>query len=351
MEREESVDGEETPNSYGDYLFIEQLLMNEVDNNLDGNDIREGNAQDLVQRIFNSVPMNERYIWLDRMNQILRLRDEYYALRNRNRNPMFKVIWVGWDSRIPLPWVNYKKIMNKIQFKKIFNLLKSFVVSLLLVLRFVFFTIAFMYQMYPIVRGIVNVTNMLTFSNSFLGQVVSFIFENEPAMMATSSDMYRLRQIRQCDGSFDTSTSGSDIYIIRLVDNWINGKEWLTVATSEGRMSVGYVLGQWAYKKFAESMILDCEYSCDNLDFGNCRTNKDTLIFRFANVLGTFFPLITGETWLQKSLALLVWIVYLSGAYSIFCFVFWNASTRMSKIARRYTAFIIPIAKSIKEVL
>lgn len=277
-------------------------LADEDIDSFDQNDIFRELDTDLVEifnrgqfaDLFADVPLQEQNERLDRINELLTSRniDEYFQKqREREQENADGYVSFLWKFGLfPLPIFHYSRLWRRFGpaniRESLIRLTTIVMTTLVRVVRFSLFIIASSAYLHNILRNLFIFSNLLTFSNNFLRDIITFMFRNDSGLL----------ERRQ------TIMMGSKgIFYFKEDSDFHTYSTWKVATTA-------------AYNWVSSLINMSCVTFRD--DGKNVRTEcyilEDTLIFKFSRIMSDFFPsMATTESNFSWSLTISTVILYL----------------------------------------
>ncbi|CAH2355826.1 hypothetical protein CLIB1423_35S00474 [[Candida] railenensis] len=320
-----------------------------IDDELGGVDILDRNSR-LTRRLFVGIPPNERHLWLDMINQQL-MRARRASSRDK-KNKLFRIIWV-YGNRIPLPHVNYRKLYRDLKVGECIRLLQSILFYTFDAFRKLLMYYLMFERVLPLIRMFLEISEVVTFSNSSFGQLLTFILEENHSIFD------HRRRLAEMNCHNDQMNN----YNVRsLLVEWILSDGWLTIArdvvdkqskrTVKQHISIIQAFKETIYNSVTSGLQVTCislmeRDSCKS----RCYIDENTLIFKFSNVLKNFFPIFSeNHSWLLKLSTVVLWATYILGMYAISTGVLWNLIVSSARIGQRYIAFFMHFFKTLDSI-
>lgn len=276
-------------------------LSDEDIDSLDQNDIFRELDTDLVEifnrgqfaDLFTDLPLQEQNERLDRINELLTSRNinEYFQKqREREQEGSDSYVSFLWEFGLfPLPIFHYSRLWrrfgpNNIQ-ESLIRLTTIVMTTLVRVIRFSLFIIASSAYLHNILRNLFIFSNLLTFSNNFLRDIVTFMFRNDSGLLERHQ----------------TIVGGSKgIFYFKDDADFHTYSTWKVATTA-------------AYNWVSSLINMTCvTFSNDGNIKTECDLHEDTLIFRFSRIMSDFFPsMTTTESNFSWSLTISTVVLYL----------------------------------------
>lgn len=345
-------------------------LLNEISDFIDmdfevvGDNVEDRNTR-LTRRLFISIPPNERHLWLDSLNEEL-VRARRAASREK-MNRLFRIVWV-LGNRVPLPYVNYKKLYRDLKIGETIEILLKIVYYTFDGLRKLFLYYLMLERISPLFRLFINVSEAVTFSDNSFGQLLTFVLENDSEIFENRtilelSVLKKFKSQSQSDNRVEFSTTLSvDRYVFNILVDWILSEGWLTVVKEvrdkdtnqivKEYISIIQAIKESVYNSLTWSLQVRCSKTELDGNYLLCTqysADKKTLIFRFCDILKTFFPIFQGNhDGLLKIVTIIIWSSYILAMYALCSGIMWNYVVGCMRIAYRWFDFFRPFLKTLR---
>lgn len=340
----------------------ELILLNEIglgdidaiEHELVGDDVLVRNSR-LTRRLFIGIPPNERHLWVDLINQQL-IRARRASSRDK-KNKIFRVIWV-YDNRIPLPHVNYRKLYRDLKVGECILLVQSILFYTFDVFRKLLMYYLMFERVLPLIRMFLEISEVVTFSNSSFGQLLTFILEENNSIFENR----RKLEEKECDAGESYNDRMNSYNVKSLLVELLLSDGWFSVSRNVRDKQTKLIVKEHisiiqAFKEtIYNSVISGLQVTCFTKAEGDsctlrCYIDENTLIFKFSNVLKTFFPIFqNNHSWLLKLSTVVLWAAYILGMYALSTGILWNFSVGTLRIGQRYIAFFKNFFKTLSSV-
>ncbi|KAK6461559.1 hypothetical protein DFJ63DRAFT_314191 [Scheffersomyces coipomensis] len=274
-------------------------------------------------QFFRGIPLEQHNQRLDNLNDYLIARAEnrqYLRLRERELELLqelqlhqrglgygFQYIYFIWLFGIlPIPALHYKQLWRKYRPHNIRALLMKFVARTLMILvrviRFSSFVLASSAYLHGIIRNLFIFSNYITFSENFMRDVLTYVLHDSTLML---------------DRHFEVMKHQGDIF-------------YFTDDPNYNKFSMFEIIGKLIINWISRSIQTSCVKTTVDWE---CTVMDQSLIFKFSDVLISFFPSLQPRSFSLKSATVGIFVLYaLIGdiiCVNILVFSFYNIGTRV----------------------
>ncbi|CUM46057.1 uncharacterized protein AC631_05794 [Debaryomyces fabryi] len=247
---------------------------------------RRGQFADL----FADVPLQRQNERLERINELLTARniDEYFQNRRKREDSGRYISCLWMFGLLPFPIFHFRRLWrrfgtNNVQ-ESLVRLAKIAITTLMRIIRFGLFIIASSAYLHNILRHLFIFSNLLTFSNNFLRDIITFMSRNNSGLLERHQTI---------------AMKEKGIFYFKEDADFQAYSTWDIITTA-------------AYNWVSSLINMNCvSYFSDERHF-ECSISEDSLIFKFSRIMGDFFPSIGGtESNVSWSLTISTVVLYL----------------------------------------
>lgn len=291
---------------------------------LDQNDIFRELDTDLVEifnrgqfaDLFTDLPLQEQNERLERINELLTSRNinEYFKKqKEREQEGADRYVSILWKFGLfPLPIFHYSRLWrrfgpNNIR-ESLIRLATIVLTNLMRVIRFSLFIIASSAYFHNILRNLFIFSNLLTFSNNFLRDIITFMFRNYSGLLERHQTIVR---------------GSKGIFYFKEDEDFHTYSTWKVATTA-------------AFNWVSSLINMTCVTFSDNGKVKTkCNLHEDTLIFRFSRIMSDFFPSMTTTesnfSWALTTSTVILYLFYALGGDLICLNVLFFCTVNMGK--------------------
>lgn len=295
---------------------IDILDHNDIFRELD-NDLIEVFRRGQFADLFADIPLQQQNERLDRINELLAARnvDEYFQNRRRREDSGHYISCLWKFGLLPLPIFHFRRLWrrfgpNNIQ-ESLVRIATIAVTTLMRLIRFGLFIIASSAYLHNILRHLFIFSNLLTFSNNFLRDIVTFISRNNSGLL----ERHQTIAMKQ-----------KGIFYFKEDEDFHAYSTWDVINTT-------------AYNWVSSLINMNCVLFEGERDF-KCSLYEDSLIFKFSRIVGDFFPSIGGKesnvSWSLTISTVVLYLFYALGGDLICLNVLFFLSVNMGKRILHY---------------
>lgn len=207
--------------------------------------------------LFEGVPPDQHEHRIQQLNEVITANLRAYRRRRAREAGFIHLHWLF--GIFPLPLVNYRLIWRQYGPPNIreilWNIANQMTHLFLRLVQFGGFLIVSSAYLQTMLRHVFVYSNMLTYSENFFRDFVTFILRNNKGLLAHKAEMHR---------------QGADLVLFLQQQEWNGSFRWLFLAL---------------YSSLALFIQAECRKDPD-LGKTLCVVQKDNLVFRFANIVG-----------------------------------------------------------------